>query len=159
MMCYENKTYQMKKICSESSENWILSDAKLVLSQYFLIEFRMKTCSKYSEQSSQIEKVHVWIRRNTSDVQIQKISCFSGHESHEKELHQNQPEGPPKWSNEGECFAPMISGADSARSESEDLTDQKLVLFQYVWIESSIKFYLKMMRTVFWNRKSSNFNL
>ena len=62
---------------------------------------------KYWGHSSEIQKAHVSIRRNTSDVQIQKISCFSEHEVHEKELPQNQPEGPPRWSNEGECFAPL----------------------------------------------------
>ena len=42
-------------------------------------------------------------------------------------------------------------------SKSQDLTQQKLVLYQYFLIDSPMKFYLKMMRTIFRNRKSSNF--
>ena len=42
-------------------------------------------------------------------AQISKIKGFLKSYFYEKEKPQNQPEGPPKQEDEGECFAPFAS--------------------------------------------------
>ena len=166
MMCLKScQKMTDDKYSSETSESQDLTDQKLVLFQYLLIESSIKIYPK-------MMRTVFWNRKSSNFHQQQHIrssdlknQLFCREIFLRKRIASKSARRATKMKqrrrvlrNHSKARKLADDKYGSETSESQDLTNPNLVFFQYFLIESSIKIYPKIMRTVFWNRKSSNFH-